>query len=336
METDIFGQETKILAAAKQLVEDGQTSPETYTELLNHYGKLLRTTKRIIKLSDKNEQRLNQLKEEAQETNKQLEGMSTQLSKFLSPQLYSSIFSGSRAGTRVTRRKKLTVFFSDLCGFTNFVESMESEDVTSLLNLYLETMTTIALDYGATIDKYIGDGIMLFFGDPETKGLKEDATSCVKMALDMLKELDDLSDKWVDYGMKEPLQMRIGIDTGFATVGNFGSESRLDYTAIGSAVNRASRLETAADHGSIFISEDTYNLVRESIDAIELEPIHLKGIGEFKARKVVGTIDSASISVNLGKRNLSLVLDRLSETELEMTKISLQQALRELDSFSKP
>ncbi|MEL0191543.1 MAG: adenylate/guanylate cyclase domain-containing protein [Halieaceae bacterium] len=336
METDIFGQETKILAAAKQLVEDGQTSPETYTELLNHYGKLLRTTKRIIKLSDKNEQRLNQLKEEAQETNKQLEGMSTQLSKFLSPQLYSSIFSGSRAGTRVTRRKKLTVFFSDLCGFTNFVESMESEDVTSLLNLYLETMTTIALDYGATIDKYIGDGIMLFFGDPETKGLKEDATSCVKMALDMLKELDDLSDKWVDYGMKEPLQMRIGIDTGFATVGNFGSESRLDYTAIGSAVNRASRLETAADHGSIFISEDTYNLVRESIDAIELEPIHLKGIGEFKARKVVGTIDSASISVNLGKRNLSLVLDRLSETELEMTKKSLQQALRELDSFSKP
>ncbi|MEK9927918.1 MAG: adenylate/guanylate cyclase domain-containing protein [Halieaceae bacterium] len=336
METDIFGQETKILAAAKQLVEDGQTSPETYTELLNHYGKLLRTTKRIIKLSDKNEQRLNQLKEEAQETNKQLEGMSTQLSKFLSPQLYSSIFSGSRAGTRVTRRKKLTVFFSDLCGFTNFVESMESEDVTSLLNLYLETMTTIALDYGATIDKYIGDGIMLFFGDPETKGLKEDATSCVKMALDMLKELDDLSDKWVDYGMKEPLQMRIGIDTGFATVGNFGSESRLDYTAIGSAVNRASRLETAADHGSIFISEDTYNLVRESIDAIELEPIHLKGIGEFKARKVVGTIDSASISVNLGKRNLSLVLDRLSETELEMTKKSLQQALRELDSFSNP
>jgi class 3 adenylate cyclase len=177
---------------------------------------------------------------------------------------------------------------------------------------------------------------MLFVGDPETKGLKEDATSCVKMALDMLKELDDLSDKWVDYGMKEPLQMRIGIDTGFATVGNFGSESRLDYTAIGSAVNRASRLETAADHGSIFISEDTYNLVRESIDAIELEPIHLKGIGEFKARKVVGTIDSASISVNLGKRNLSLVLDRLSETELEMTKKSLQQALRELDSFSKP
>ena len=333
METDIFGQETKILEEAKRTQEAGEASPEAYTDLVRQYDKLLRTTKKIIKLSDKNEQRLNQLKIEAQETNTQLEGMSSQLSKFLSPQLYNSIFSGSRAGTRVTRRKKLTVFFSDLCGFTNFVESMESEDVTNLLNLYLETMTTIALDYGATIDKYIGDGIMLFFGDPETKGLKEDATNCVKMALDMLKELDDLSDKWVDYGMKDPLQMRIGIDTGFATVGNFGCESRLDYTAIGSAVNRASRLETAADHGSIFISEDTYNLVKESIEAREMEPIHLKGIGEFKARKVIGTIGSSALSLNFGKRNLSLVLDRLSEEDIAETKSSLQQALKELEDY---
>ena len=334
MEKDIFGQETKILAAAKKTLEDGGASPEAYNDLVRQYGKLLRTTKKIIKLSHKNEQRLNELKKEAQETNTQLEGMSSQLSKFLSPQLYNSIFSGSRAGTRVTRRKKLTVFFSDLCGFTNFVESMESEDVTNLLNLYLETMTTIALDYGATIDKYIGDGIMLFFGDPETKGLKEDATSCVKMGLDMLKELDDLSDQWVNYGMREPLQMRIGIDTGFATVGNFGSESRLDYTAIGSAVNRASRLETAADHGSIYISEDTYNLCKDSIDAIELEPINLKGIGEFKARKVVGTIDSSAISVNLGNRNLSLILDRLSDEDLKLTRESLHKALQELDDYA--
>ena len=334
MEHDIFSQGTKILAAAKKISEADGVSPGAYTELVGHYSKLLRTTKKIIKLSDKNEQRLNELKEEAQETNSQLEGMSAQLSKFLSPQLYNSIFSGSRAGTRVTRRKKLTVFFSDLCGFTNFVESMESEDVTNLLNLYLETMTTIALDYGATIDKYIGDGIMLFFGDPETKGLKEDATNCIKMSLDMLKELEDLSDQWVNFGLKEPLQMRIGVDTGFATVGNFGSESRLDYTAIGSAVNRASRLETAADHGSIFISEDTYSLCSDAIDAIALDPIDLKGIGEFRARKVIGLLDSPAISVNLGKRNLSLVLDRLSDKEIEVAKSSLERALGQLEDYS--
>ena len=333
MDTDIFSQETKVLADFKKLKDAGECSQSDFNTLVDQYGKLLRTTKKIIKLSDKNEQRLNELKTEAQETNEQLEGMSAQLSKFLSPQLYNSIFSGSRHGTRVSRRKKLTVFFSDLCGFTNYVESMESEDVTDLLNLYLETMTNIALDHGATIDKYIGDGIMLFFGDPETRGVKEDAIQCVNMAIEMLQALDNLSDEWAKYGLRDHLQMRIGIDTGFATVGNFGCESRLDYTAIGAAVNRASRLETAADNGSIYISEDTYNLCKDSIDATELEPIHLKGIGEFKARKVIGTIDSSAISVNLGKRNLSLVLDRLSDSDLQVTRTSLEQALKELDDY---
>ena len=79
-------------------------------------------------------------------------------------------------------------------------------------------MTNIALNYGATIDKYIGDGIMLFFGDPESKGIKEDALSCVKMAMEMQRGLEELSDEWSQYGLREPLKMRIGIDTGFATV----------------------------------------------------------------------------------------------------------------------
>ena len=143
MDTNIFSQETAVLNAAKKKSEAGDAGKDEYKALVENYSKLLRTTKRIIKLSDKNEQRLNELKQEAQETNQQLEGMSSQLSKFLSPQLYQSIFTGSRQGSRVSRRKKLTVFFSDLCGFTNFVESMESEDVTDLLNLYLETMTKI-------------------------------------------------------------------------------------------------------------------------------------------------------------------------------------------------
>ena len=330
---DVFENESQVLAEAKALAEGNSSTGQDFSNLVGAYGKLLKTTKRIIKLSDKNEQRLNILKEEAQETNKQLEGMSSQLSKFLSPQLYQSIFSGSRQGSRVSRRKKLTVFFSDLCGFTNFVESMESEDVTDLLNLYLETMTTIALEYGATIDKYIGDGIMLFFGDPETDGIEADAIKCVKMALDMLKELDNLSDRWERYGLKEPLQMRIGIDTGFATVGNFGSESRLDYTAIGSAVNRASRLEEAADNGSIYISQDTYALVKGAIDAEQLPKIELKGLGLLTPYKVLKSVDSTILNIEAGQRNMGVILDKLAPDELGRTRSSLKLALKAIDDF---
>ena len=330
---DVFENESQVLAEAKVLAEGNSSNEQDFSNLVGAYGKLLKTTKRIIKLSDKNEQRLNILKEEAQETNKQLEGMSSQLSKFLSPQLYQSIFSGSRQGSRVSRRKKLTVFFSDLCGFTNFVESMESEDVTDLLNLYLETMTTIALEYGATIDKYIGDGIMLFFGDPETDGIEADAIKCVKMALDMLKELDNLSDRWERYGLKEPLQMRIGIDTGFATVGNFGSESRLDYTAIGSAVNRASRLEEAADNGSIYISQDTYALVKGAIDAEQLPRIELKGLGLLTPYKVLKSVDSTILNIEAGQRSMGVILDKLAPDELERTRNSLKLALKAIDDF---
>ena len=91
MDTDIFSQEAKVLADFKKIKEDGTFTQSDFDTLVDQYGKLLRTTKRIIKLSDKNEQRLNQLKTEAQETNEQLEGMSAQLSKFLSPQLYLSL-----------------------------------------------------------------------------------------------------------------------------------------------------------------------------------------------------------------------------------------------------
>ena len=334
MSKDIFAQESKILSEAKTHLSDEPIRSEIYAELVSNYGKLLRTTKKIIKLSDKNEDKLNELKSEAVESSAKLQSISSQLSKFLSPQLYDSIFSGSRAGTRATRRKKLTVFFSDLCGFTDFVESMESEDVTHVLNLYLETMTNIALNYGATIDKYIGDGIMLFFGDPESKGIKEDALGCVKMAMEMQSGLEELSDEWSQYGLREPLKMRIGIDTGFATVGNFGSESRLDYTAIGSAVNRASRLESAAENGSIYISEDTYSLIDEYIEATALPSLHLKGIGDFNARKVVGEVNSDSITVTVGKRNFSLVPEQMSADELHKMQSSLKSVLKQLNKYS--
>ena len=123
---------------------------------------------------------------------------------------------------------------------------MELEDLTQLINHYLTEMAQIALTYGATADKYVGDAIMIFFGDPQTRGVKEDARACVEMAIAMQRRMDELGAIWRDAGIEHPLRCRIGIHTGYCTVGNFGSEDRMDYTIIGGPVNLASRLEHEA------------------------------------------------------------------------------------------
>ena len=171
---------------------------------------------------------------------------SSQLAKYLSPQVYKSIFSGRSKATVASRRKKLTIFFSDLEGFTETTERLESEDLTQLLNHYLTEMSKIALQFGGTIDKYVGDAILIFFGDPDTKGVKADAVACVKMAIAMRKRMRELDSLWRASGIEKPPRCRTGINTGFCTVGNFGSEVRMDYTIIGSGVNLASRLEQTA------------------------------------------------------------------------------------------
>ena len=156
--------------------------------------------------------------------------LSNKLAKYLSPQVYASIFVGKQEVKLASQRKKLTVCFSDIVGFTEATERMESEDLTHLLNNYLTEMSRVANKYGATIDKYVGDAIVFFFGDPETRGIKEDAVACVTMAIAMQKRMQELGAIWRDSGIERPLACRIGIHTGYCTVGNFGSEDRMDYT----------------------------------------------------------------------------------------------------------
>ena len=185
------------------------------------------------------------------EKNRMLESLSNQLSKYLSPQVYASIFSGEQSVEIASKRKKLTVFFSDIADFTGTTDSLESEELTNLLNHYLTEMSKIAHDHGATIDKYVGDAIIAFFGDPESKGVKEDATSCVNMAVAMQRRMRELQSEWLDKGLEKPFRLRIGINTGFCTVGNFGSADRMDYTIIGNEVNLAARLESLTEVGGI-------------------------------------------------------------------------------------
>ena len=109
----------------------------------------------------------------AKEKSEEIEAIANQLSKYLSPQLYDSFFSGKKEVVITSEKKYLTIFFSDLVSFTNISDTMDSVPLTKMLNEYLNKMTDIALSYGATIDKYIGDAVMIFFGDPESKGLSK-------------------------------------------------------------------------------------------------------------------------------------------------------------------
>jgi len=276
---------------------------------------------------------IDQREEELAKKNYAMEQLSTQLAKYLSPQVYDSIFSGRQEVKVASSRKKLTIFFSDIAGFTETADRLESEELSQLLNHYLTEMSRIALDHGATIDKYVGDAILAFFGDPETKGVKEDALACVEMAIAMRKRMHDLQEIWRASGIERPLQVRMGIHTGFCTVGNFGSEDRMDYTIIGGAVNTASRLESLAAPGDILVSYETFALVRDRISCEEHGEIEVKGIAYPVATYMV--VDSYQALGRQRRRiredhpgvRLDLDLDAMSPTDRSQTADILRRAL---------
>jgi class 3 adenylate cyclase len=152
-------------------------------------------------------------------------------------------------------------------------------------------MTQIAIEHGATIDKYIGDAMMVFFGDPETRGVRDDARACVDMALKMQERMATLQQRWKAKGFENPFVIRMGINTGYCNVGNFGSDQRLSYTIIGREVNIAQRLESQAEPGGILLSYETYAHVQDMVAVEERQSILLKGIAqEVKAFAVKGRL----------------------------------------------
>lgn len=201
------------------------------------------------------------------------------LSHYLSPQIVRSIFDGTSDAEIKTTRKKLTVFFSDLCNFTVKSDTMEPEDLAIFINTYLDRMARIAIEMGGTLDKFIGDGIMIFFGDPESKGVKEDAVACVEMALKMQEAILELPAVYAAQGINMDIKARMGIHTGYCHVGNFGSNTKMEYTLLGRNVNVASRMETNGAPGKVHISMETYGLVRENFSCVARDrELVVKGI----------------------------------------------------------
>src|SRR5215469_2438079 len=249
---------------------------------------------------------INGMNAELETANEFLASLSMKISRYLSPQIYKSIFSGQKDVTIHTERKKLTIFFSDIKDFTATTERLQPEQITRLLNEYFTEMSAIALGHGGTIDKFVGDAMLIFFGDPETKGEAEDAAACMRMAIDMQRRIAELNAKWRNEGIEYPFRVRMGVNTGFCNVGNFGSSDRMDYTIIGAEANLAARLQSIAEPGHIVISYETYALVRGMLVAHALNPIAMKGISrEVNPYAIQSVLDSTGKSVEVFSEHLA-------------------------------
>jgi class 3 adenylate cyclase len=275
------------------------------------------------------------VRERRQQTN--LRNLSAKLARYLSPQLFRSLFSGEMDVKVTTARKKLTIFFSDIADFTATTERLQPEELTGLLNEYLTEMSAIANRHGGTIDKFIGDAIVVFFGDPATRGVKQDALACLRMAIEMQRRLEALGAKWRSSGVENPFRVRMGINTGFCNVGNFGSEDRVEYTIIGAEANLSARLQAVCEPGGIVLSYETYMLVRDVVNARPLPPMTVKGVNRtivpYQVQGLVGETSARDEIVRQHGTGLDLFIDPavIRDADRDRARAALKRALAALE-----
>ncbi|HQO39601.1 MAG TPA: adenylate/guanylate cyclase domain-containing protein [Spirochaetota bacterium] len=312
-----------ILASKMKIVEDGDYSVRFLNNRDDQIGRLYDNFDYLVSTLNNV---LSGLENEVSKRTAKLEEVTSKISKYVSPQLYSKIYSDDTGLELSYARKKLTVFFSDIVGFTETSENLAPEDLSHILNQYLDAMADIALKWGGTIDKYIGDAVMIFFGDPEFTDDRDHALRCAGMAIEMLGRLEQLQLQWKSAGITFPLHIRIGINTGYCTVGNFGSASRMDYTVIGSAVNLASRLESAAQPDSILVSEATCLLVNDIFECQPAGELMLKGIDHpVRAWRLKGKSEERKVSaVHLQGLDLSIDMSLMKGEAREKARRALK------------
>lgn len=287
------------------------------------------------------ENRIEERTRELEDANRQLaiqkksvEDISSRISRYLPQQVYQAIFGGVISTEIESHRKHLTVFFSDIRDFCPRTERLEPEALSQILNSYLSSMTEIARAQGATIDKFIGDAILAFFGDPQSDGPEKDAEHCVLMAIEMQKRMFELKGAFAQHGLHDPLEIRIGINSGYCTVGNFGSYERMDYTIVGSPVNIAARLQSACVPNSILVSSSTQALIAQRFQFLSKGRLSLKGIAEeVEAFEVLFDIEAAPKAEPSIDAQLATLRELLTRIDLE--QLGEEEKERLLNTMSK-
>jgi class 3 adenylate cyclase len=300
-------------------------------DLLKAYERQTRQMNRLVTLSDANADKL-------QLTNRKLELLSQNLSRFVAQTVVDSLAAGNDDTLKKIKRSELTLFFSDIVGFTGMTDDLAPEQMAWLMNDYFTEMTHICNRWGGTLDQFIGDAIVIFFGNPFSNGLDADARAAVHMALEMQQRLSVLREKWKAAGIQIPMHVRMGISSGFCTVGNFGSSERLHYTAIGRVVNEAARTQDLCPVDKVLVTENTYNLVRDQISckacdiAASVGPhqkVNLFEPLETQAETLTNSPPDERLIVG-NSDGFKLYFDSNKVTETGKVKILLEDALKSL------
>ncbi|HEX2403399.1 MAG TPA: adenylate/guanylate cyclase domain-containing protein, partial [Acidimicrobiia bacterium] len=259
-------------------IADGDFDQQVDVPNRDEFGRLTtnlnRTSSRLATLYNELTALNQDLEKTIEEQLKQLR-RSEELRRYVSPQVADAILTEGSPVTLAPTRRNLSILVSDIRGFTEMSERMEPEELVDALNQYFGAMTDVVFSNGGTLDKYLGDGILAFFGDPIP--FEDHAERAVASAFEMQRSLDRLRDMWmVQY--EEDLTIGIGISTGYVTVGNIGSSNRIEYTVIGNHVNVASRLAMVASAGQVLVTDRTLAPVRNLVEATEVETLTLKGV----------------------------------------------------------
>ena len=221
---------------------------------------------------------------------------SGEIRRFLSEPLVESVLTGQLGPEQCFERCKVTALFADIVQFTTLTDRLEPEDIAGILNEYVSEMTAAAVAHGGTIEKCIGDGVAVIFGAPKKTETEAQVWAALKTAFDMRAAVGELSGSWRRHGLSGELALRIGVNTGYCTVGVFGSELLRNYAALGTSVNVAARLQAEAPVGAIVCGFPSYAVVQDRVRVRPLGELILRGISHpVEAYEILELLGEAAV-----------------------------------------